>query len=227
MTQEGLKMFELDKLAVTEEVTELWQAAELLVSADTNLREQGFTLLTHHETARFSPLVCYLLVSLLDDPDLALRAASIHVLAGVFARNNDQYIAPDETRNYVSELLCRFRSEQIVHMLEVMGGSELSDTRAHPEALARLLDRTPDVNQHLTHIAANRRQDHKIRIAAVHTIGELGLLAALPELQSIRNRISTRRAGQLSMRFAPLADPAAAELLQVLEETIQLLQVGS
>ncbi|MFQ5409660.1 MAG: hypothetical protein ACE5FI_14720 [Anaerolineales bacterium] len=226
MTHDKVKMIELHNLPVTIEGAELWLAAEWLVSTDPTLREQGFALLTQHELARFSPLVCHLLLSLLDDPDLTIRAASIHVLAGVYARNNQQYIAPVETRQFVSEQLSRFTVARIRHMLQALDADALGDAHAHPEALARLLDRIPAASSHLEDIVANRRLPPADRLAAARMIGEIGLADALAPLKNVRNRMRGRRAGRRPLQFTPSRDPATAELLQAVEDTISLLESG-
>ncbi|MBI3763527.1 MAG: hypothetical protein HY260_16905 [Chloroflexi bacterium] len=198
-----------------------WLAAEKFVSSDPQARREGLAILAGHLDLLFSPLVGFLLVCRIDEPDLTLRKQIACALARCFEKDDSLYLAPKETRDNLSVLLRRAGRMQVERFLEVLGdGAEPGVA----EAVVRLLDRIPDASILLTKIAADRLAPFATRFAAIVAVGELGAVGALPALAGLKTRIEGQLAGQIAMTFAPPSSPEEEKLIEALKTTIARLR---
>jgi hypothetical protein len=92
-----------------------------------------------------------------------------------------------------------------------------------PESLIQLIQRLPGSADLLTRLAADRSLLLELRRAAIEVIGLVGFVAARPALEGLQLRIAGRRAGQLTMLFAPSDWPEDESLLPALAETLHQL----
>jgi hypothetical protein len=76
----------------------------------------------------------------------------------------------------------------------------------------------------LQEIVTDRTLEIPVRTKAIFLIGQVGYVAALPELERIQNRIKTRQAGQDSMPFAPVQNKSEFDLLPALKRSIIILR---
>lgn len=197
---------------------EPWTAGEMFISPHVEERRRGLALLCGSDVARRSPLTIHLLVSRVDEPDLGLRAQIVTALAEYFEIREREYHYPPEVRGLVAGYLRKFERPQLVALLELYG------TRAaRPECLLQLAERIPDASSLLTHVAGDRAQPMPLRQAAIELIGQVGFTDAEPVLEGLRLRLEGRRAGQLTMLFAPSDWPEDQALLPVLRDTLELL----
>lgn len=197
-----------------------WQLADTVL-ADPNLemRQEALIMLAGDEGTLYSPLTGLMLYHLLCDEEPALRARAVKLLARIFERRNNAWAAPEECRQNMIRLLRGITQPLLVKLLHLAATGDLKT-----QPLVTLLDWVPDITRHLTHLAGDREQATGIRLAAVTMIRELGLIDALPVLDSIERRLIARKSGQIGMKFAPPSTPEDQQLLAELREAITYLR---
>ncbi|MGH2520955.1 MAG: hypothetical protein ACRDH2_00495 [Anaerolineales bacterium] len=201
-----------------------WMAGEMFVSPHIEERRRGFAILFGSEAARRSPLTPHLLASRVDEPDLGLRAQIIQALADYFEIRGHEYRYPAEMRVAIVGYLRKFDRPHILALLEVYLGQRNDGSRPRPESLARLLERIPNASTHLTRLAGDKAMALDVRCAAIELIGQVGFTDALAALAGLEVRLEGRRAGQLTMTFAPHDHPDDQGLVPALKETLRLLR---
>jgi HEAT repeat protein len=216
--QRGL--FDLDDTSsgLIELFPAVWDALEELVSPTPEQRQQALKNLLGWSAHRLSPLVAYLLFTRLTDPDMAVRAQVIQALGDLYVVDHEGRAAPDSVRNYLSANLCQMRTRPIYSLLETAiyyPGLE--------SAIARLLNGCPYAGRHLVDILADRRMPRGVRMEAVHFIGRVGYLEAIPELERLANRLEARLYGQQAMPFTSNSPSDEVELLPAIHATLTLL----
>ena len=72
-------------------------------------------------------------------------------------------------------------------------------------------------------VAGDRGLALDLRTAAIDAIGQVGFTEAGPMLAGLALRLEGRRAGQMTMLFAPTDWPEDQALLPALKETLRLL----
>lgn len=176
-----------------------WQAAEALTSLNLAEKQNGLELIRQSGAARVSPLVVYLLVSRLDEPDLILRAQVIQLLAGVL-RSDDQGVpAPQAVRERLAGHLAQLKSSALISLLEAA-----SVTQGLDKDIALLLTCCPAGGVMLGDIFSERKYPLDVRKKALHLVGEVGYLSALPALERLAARLESRAASQQTMPFVQL-----------------------
>lgn len=198
-----------------------WSAAEKFVSPAPQARREALAILVADRDLLFSPLVGFLLVSRIDEPELSLREQIACALARCFEADDLLSATPKETRDYLATLLRRAGRPQVERLLEIFGDGV---GRRSARAVVTLLDRIPEAPTLLTKIAADRLAPFATRFAAILTLGELGAMGALPALEGLQTRIEGQRAGQMAMTFAPPSTPEDDKLLEALKTTITTLR---
>lgn len=198
-------------------------AGEMFVSPHVEERRRGFALLVGSEIARRSPLTQHLLASRVDEPDVPLRAQIIQAVADYFEVRGREYRYPPEIRAAVAGHLRKYDRPQVLALLETHRLPEEAGLNLSPESLSRLLERVPNASQHLTRLAGDKTVGMELRCAAVELIGRVGFTDAVSTLEGLEARIEGRRAGQLTMLFAPPEHPDEATLLPTLKEALSQL----
>ena len=201
-----------------------WLAGEMFVSPHIEERRRGFAILFGSEAARRSPLTPQLLASRVDEPDLSLRAQILHALSDYFEIRGREYRYAPEMRAMVTGHLRKFDRPQVLAVVEAHRAGRNNTVRVREESLARLLERMPNVAVHLTRLAGDRSLRVGLRESAIELIGLVGFSDALEALAGLQLRIEGRRAGQLTMGFAPSDNPDEQKLLPALKETLRLLR---
>jgi hypothetical protein len=200
-----------------------WTAAEMFVSPHVEERRRGFALLCGREESRRSALTAYLLATRLTEPDLALRAQVANALAEYFALRGREFRYPPEQRAAVAAHLRQYDRPEVLALLELHHASRKGEVSLPADSLIHLLERIPITTDLLVRLAGERSLLMELRQAAVEAIGLVGFVAARPALEGLQLRIAGRRAGQLTMLFAPSDWPEDEALLPVLAETLHLL----
>ena len=91
--------------------------------------------------------------------------------------------------------------------------------------ITRMLNACPHAGAHLAEILADRGVPLTIRQQAVHFVGQVGFLEAIPALERLAARLEARRSGQQSMPFAPPpATQDESELLPEIHQTLLMLR---
>jgi hypothetical protein len=201
-----------------------WMAGEMFVSPHIEERRRGFALLVGSEIARRSPLTQHLLTSRVDESDVALRAHIIQAVADYFEVRGREFRYPPEIRAAVAGHLRKYDRAQVLALLETHRLPEDGAINLGLESLSCLLERVPNASLHLTRLAGDKTVGIELRCAAVELIGRVGFTDAVATLEGLEARIEGRRAGQLTMLFAPPDHPDEAALLPAIKEALQQLK---
>jgi hypothetical protein len=201
-----------------------WVAGEMFVSPHVEERRRGFNILFGSDAARRSPLTPQLLAACVDEPDLALRSQIVHALADYFEIRGHVYRYPPEIRSAVAGHLRKFERPHIHALAELQNAARAGAVKVRTESLICLLDRVPNASGLLCRMAGDRSLPADLRCAAVELIGQVGFTDALAALEGLEARLEGRRAGQLTMTFAPTDHPEDLHLLPALKETLRALR---
>jgi hypothetical protein len=204
-------------------VVDPWTAGEMFVSPHVEERRRGLAILCGSEAARTSGLTPHLLASRLEEPDLGLRAQIAHVLADYFEIRGREFRYGPEVRRSVSDHVRRFGRRQVLALLELHQAAHEGRVHLQTDALRRLFERVPGAAGVLTQLAGDRNLPVALRTAAIDIIGQVGFTEAGPMLEGLALRLEGRRAGQMTMLFAPNDWPEDQALLPALKETLRLL----
>ncbi len=198
-----------------------WTAGEMFVSPHVEERRRGLAILCGSEAARNSALTLHLLAARVEEPDRALRAQIAQALADYFEVRGREYRYPAEVRAALLSELRHFGPAQVVALLELHqpGGTGI----VNPEALRRVFERLPTGSSTLTRVAGDRSLPLPVRAAAIDMIGRVGYTDVGPVLEGLAGRLEGRRAGQLTMLFAPSDWPEDQALLPALKLTLRRL----
>jgi HEAT repeat protein len=193
----------------------IWQAAEKLLSSEERVRHNGLDDLLMTEAARVSPLIAYLLVTRLFDPNRELRTRIVEALANVMQRDANGLYASEAVRSQIISSLSQMGNQGLLALTEVG-----IDNQAVLSHIARLINFAPHAGNFLKDLAADRSQTIKLRMLAIYFIGRIGYVDAYSELLRIRNRIESSQFGQKSMPFAPPSSESEELLLPELKKVI-------
>lgn len=173
----------------------IWEAAESLTSPDLMKRTAALEQLIEYDVVRQLPLISYLLVTRLTEPDIELRTRIVKALGGVACTSvSDSPISRTVLKTLIYHL-SRIRTREIFALLQVAE----YDKSTEPY-IAGLLSCSSFAGGHLSQILSARGTPCEIRRQAVHFIGLLGFLDALPTLE----RMATRFAGRAGANEADL-----------------------
>src|SRR5260221_4383593 len=117
-------------------------------------------------------------------------------------------------------LLRNFDRPQVMALLELHHAAGLGQVPLRADTLPRLTERIPTASSLLTHIAGDRGQPLPLRRSALELIGQVGFTDACSVLEWLLLRLEGRRAGQMTMLFAPSDWPEDQALLPALRETL-------
>ncbi|MEJ2487743.1 MAG: hypothetical protein P8Y68_18660 [Anaerolineales bacterium] len=207
-----------DSEVILELFPAVWQAAEKLVSANLKDRHAGLDDLLTTEAARVSPLIAYLLVTRLGEPDLGMRTRIVEALANVMRRDAKGQYASEAVRAQIIAAMVELAEPGLFAMIEV--GAQNETMLGH---IAKLINFTPSAGNYLKDLAADRKQRVENRRLAIYFIGRIGFADAYSELVRIRNRIESRQFGQKSMPFAPTGGENEELLLPEINKVLATL----
>jgi HEAT repeat protein len=216
-----LPLFELGD--TSSELVELfptvWAAAENLSNEEPAQRLQAIDYLSKSRAVRISPLVVYLLVSRIVDPDIAVRSQVVNALSSAYSTDEKGNLAPESVRRHLGAQLSHMRTREIYALLQLLV--------IHPEQgdkVARLFNACPYAGNHLSDVLASRKTPQEIRRQAIRLIGQVGYLDAIPTLERIAARLDSRMNGQQAMPFAPPTGIDDTALLPDIKATLALLR---
>jgi hypothetical protein len=196
----------------------VWGAAEELTAPEVETRRVALKRLAELNAIRLSPLVAYLVATRLLEPDPALRKMVVRFLGDVFVTDEEGRPAPEIVIRHLTAYLAQMRTRQIVAILQIAALDKISETAA-----AHLFNACPYGGGQLVEIAGDRKVALPIRQEAVGMIGLVGYLEALPTLERLEARMSTRLSGQQSMSFAAPSGPDESVLLPAVQNAINIL----
>ena len=196
----------------------VWSAAEALTSSDPLIRRMGLEELDETDAARYSPLIVYLLITMLTDPDIDLRAKVIHCLTRVMGRDEQGNTSPEAVRQCLCGHLGALRTREVYALLQAV-----EHQPAIEEQVVSLLGCSSYAGNHLADILSERGAPLGIRRLAARFIGRVGFLSALPAVDRLASRLETRHQGQQAMPFAPRDAGDEVHLLPELRKALELL----
>ncbi len=214
-------LFQLDDTSIEamEFFPAVWSAGEAIISPDRQVRLQGLQQIAQSQAARFSPLIAYLLVTRLLEPEMDLRSSVVNILADALRLDSQGRVAPEPVRMQLINDLARMRTRQIYALLQVAD----FDPQAM-DSVAVLLNACSFAGNHLADILLDRKLAISIRMRAVELIGKVGYLDAIPVLERIRSRLETRLNGQQHMPFLTLEEGDEVALLPGVQAALEILQ---
>jgi hypothetical protein len=127
--QKALITFEEPCGITVEKTSVVWGAAEALTSPDLETRQGGLQQLVNQDAVRHHPLVAYLLITRLVEPDIALRSQIVDALAEVVTPNG--HGEPEEASAYstLSMHLTGMRTRQIYALLQVVDYEKSNESK--------------------------------------------------------------------------------------------------
>jgi HEAT repeat protein len=197
----------------------VWIATEALLSPEFAIRQQGLTRLNELSAPRLSPLVVGVLATRITEPDLELRRQIVYTLGNIFVRDEMGRPAPEAVRQTLAYALKQMRQRPLYALLEV---AVIDPMAAMP--ISRLINACPYAGRHMADILLDRKYPLAIRRMAVHFIGTVGYLEAIPALEKMLARLEARVIGQHSMPFAPPSQPDEVDLLPEIRAALASLR---
>lgn len=170
----------------------LWAALEDVVAPEVRRRRQGLRVLAGLPVEARSPLVAYVLVTRLTEPEMKSRAEVVRLLAQWLRH------APEETRATLRYHLRQVRRRPIFALLELAGARPALD-----DAVEALLAASAFAARHLAQILEDRAMPLPVRRQAAEYLARLGFREALPVVERVLRRLEGRIEGQRRLPFAP------------------------
>jgi hypothetical protein len=188
----------------------IWEALESLTSPELMNRINGLGHIIKMDAVRQHPLVVYVLMTRITEPDIELRTRIVQLLGSILDLEirspKKAALSFEAVKKTLTTLLAGMRTRQIFALLQVIEFDKSAE-----EAVSNLLSYCSFAGGHLAQILGNRTAPLPIRRQAAHFIGRIGYLDALPALERLVSRLESRR------------DEEDAGILLGLQETIRLL----
>jgi HEAT repeat protein len=197
----------------------VWSAAENLANPEVAQRYQAVEFLFKTRAVRISPLIVYLMVTRITDPDLEVRKQVVNALSSIYVLDDKGNPTPEIVRRHLEAQLANMHTREIYSLLQVLV--------AYPEQtskVARLFNACPYAGNHLSDVMASRKTPQEIRRQAIRLIGQVGYLDAIPTLERIAARLESRLNGQQAMPFAPPTGVDDTNLLPDIKASLALLR---
>jgi hypothetical protein len=166
----------------------LWDAAEGLISPDPNIRDSSLDQLKEIDGIHRSPLVAYLLVSRISEPDLEIRFHLIRLLGSLMDFESSGQSFSDQALDFAKDALDQMEKSQLIKILEV-AESYLTAERA----ISNILKLSSYAGVGLSGIVNDRKLPVSVRQQAVFYCGEIGYLSSKPTLQNLVQRVDKAR----------------------------------
>ena len=166
---------------------EIWQSAEKLASPNNAEREKALDYLTNQGVPQKSPLIAYLMVSMISEPEMETRFHVIQALGSIIDNDSKSDFCDGQVLEYIQAYLARINRDQILDLLAV-AVQYLSAEQSLIE-LFKLCSYAGDI---LNGIVNDRKLPVSIRQSAIYFCGEVGFLDTITTLQGMVNRIEKR-----------------------------------
>jgi hypothetical protein len=194
----------------------VWGAAEALTSPNLETRQGGLQELVSQDAIRQHPLVAYMLISRLIEPDIALRANVVGALAEVVSPNGHGAPCDAPSFSTLTTHLTGMRTRQIYALLQVVDFEKSNEPK-----VIELLDHCSFAGGHLSCILSTRTVPLHMRVLAAYFIGRMGYLDALPTLERLAARLESRQNGRSELGGV---DEDDAGLLAAIHDSLDLLR---
>jgi len=201
-----------------EYLTELWEAAENFVSPEIRERWMGFDWLLNHHLLFKSPLIVYILISRLNEPELDLRVRIVHHVADLIDLNYNLQFEKEYVQKQLIMQLSAMRNRQIFSLLQVVD----YDPDLEPQ-VTKILNYCSYAGTHLSGILSDRLAPNAIRKLAAYFIGKVGYLDALPTMERMVTRLETRTNGTNGHKSHEITENEQTDLLQTINRSLEYL----
>lgn len=199
------------RVSVPENLTDIWFAAELLISPELLERKKGFKRLIELDAIKQNPIIIYLLASNLSEPDFSLRAFIVRVLSGLLDDIKTSKSPQKDPRFILTNYLSQISTEEVYSLLEL---AEVDPPSR--EYVVQLLCSCACAGDQLRKFVMDRECAINMRLIALEIIGKVGYLEVLPDLERLAKRLENRV-------NAEKKDMDLSEMMQRLNTTIKLL----
>jgi len=216
-----LELFDLADTVedVVELFPEIWQALEMVVSPEVEIRLRGLELIRKRNAERFSPLVAYVLATCLEDEDIDFRLKVVQSIGGIFTSEFPGFISLAEVKKIVKHYLSQMRQRKIFALLQV---AEYQPSVR--EEVAQLLKACSYSGKIMADIFSDHKLPLEIRSQAIYFVGYLGFLETIPRLERLKERLESRINGQRSMPFVLKSGSEDVSLLPKIRTSLVLLK---
>jgi len=215
--QLGLFEFEKTATGTAELFPAVWRAMEGIASPDANVRDQSLDELISLDAPRLSPLVAYMLATRLVDPNIKFRKRIIQTLGDIISNANREKM-PLEVRRHLKAHCAVVGRGTVLAMLEVADFDPSVESQ-----IAVIFNLCSHSGAILTELIADRKVPVLLRQQAIYYIGKVGFVEAIPRLERLADRLTSRRNGQKRMSFAPPNEPDESTLLEEVQIALQQL----
>ena len=215
-----LGLFEIEKTATgtAELFPAVWRAMEGIASPDAIERNRSLDDLIALDAPRVSPLVAYILATRLVDPNIKFRKRIIQTLGDVIANSNGDKLSLEVRRHLKAHCIVVGRGT-VLAMLEVADFDPSVETQ-----IAAIFNLCSHSGAVLTELITDRKVPILLRQQAIYYIGKVGFVEAIPRLEHLVDRLTSRSNGQKRMSFAPPNEPDESTLLAEVQTALQHLQ---
>ncbi len=167
---------------------QLWKAARLLTSPDEDLRDRALDELKQVEGYLESPLIAYILVTRLNEPNLELRYRIVRFMGDLLDLDSEGPRFSDPVLKEIHFHLTQLNQQAWSLLLEVS-----SHYFSAEEAVSRILKMSSYAGDELSGIVNDRKQPVRIRQQAVYYCGQIGFLASREVLENLVRRVEKAR----------------------------------
>lgn len=199
---------------------EIWAVLEALIDPDPAKREKALADLAAVEGFQDHPLLLYLLMTRILDPDLEIRYDAIRIVGGILGSDIPGGDLSDSSFRILTDFTTRLEKSQLVKILEVA-----DRYLAAEEAIVNLLKLCSYAGNTLDGIVNDRKLPVEIRQQAINFCGEVGFLSTATAIRNLILRIEKdrERTGQVLRRKKHLDEeklfPYAVTALAKLESS--------
>jgi hypothetical protein len=198
-----------------------WQALEGIASPDIAERNASLDVLLESHVSKLSPLVAYLLATRLIDPNINFRQRIIEAMGNIIAPDGGPAPTP-EVRRHLKGHCNLIGRGTVLAILEVAATDSSVDS--HITSIFNLCSHSGTI---LIDLMAERKVPVSVRRQAMNFIGLVGFIEAIPYLERLVDRLTSRANGQKRMPFAPPSEPDESTLISVAQTTLAMLNESS
>jgi hypothetical protein len=204
---------------INEVLPVVWNATESLASPDAVTRQHGIDALLELGAQRVSPLVAFMIAACLNDRNIYIRRRVIYILADLINREPGIRSTPENIRKTITNYLHNMGEETIFGLMEVAVIDPLAE-----KSIYHLLNTCPFAGKFLGNILTEWKNPLTIRQKAIHFVGLVGYMEALPVLERLLDRLEARHRGQYAMTFAPASIKSDEDIMPYLRIAIEQLK---
>ena len=165
-----------------------WTTLEKLIAPEPDLRDKGLDDLGSLEGFQEYPLMIYILVTRLLDPDLEVRFHATQIMGKLLSYDHPDGGLPEQSFRTVTEFTTQMDKGQLIKILEVSARYLSAE-----EAIANILKLCSYAGDVLGGIVNDRKLPVEIRQQAIHYCGEIGFINTETMIRNLIQRIEKNK----------------------------------